>query len=438
MRLAVASLALYNTSSMTTLRTRPKYFLNMRTRPVVIWILAGLLVLSGIASAAVTGPRGGDPNRLDLSLYQANPVGPPLPVVDARPRSTIIFIGDGMGFGQVTAARIKAVGRDGRLFMERMPSTGIVVTHSDSNLVPDSAACGTALACGVKTANGVVGQTAEARTMSILEAARQKGMRTGLVATSSITDATPAAFVAHVTSRKMEALIAEQILTARVNVLFGGGRQFFLPKSQPGSKRSDQNDLIRTAEASGYLYIETAEQLRCVRADHVLGLFALGGLTTLAPEPTLAELTKTAIGLLDTDRKGLLAAKPGFFLMVEGSQIDSGCHENDPNKMARQLVLFDQAVQTGLAFALRDRHTLVIVTADHETGGLVIAGDQAKRSLALGLKWTSKNHSGLPVPLYAFGPGSQRLVGVHDNTDIPKIVARLLGIKEFPTGIYIK
>jgi alkaline phosphatase len=131
-----------------------------------------------------------------------------------RPRNVILFIGDGMGYGQIAAARIRTVGPDGRLAMDQMPVTGVATTFSANNLIPDSAACGTALACGIKTANGVIGQNETGRYQSILEAAQAKGMRTGLVVTKNLTDATPATFAAHVPTRKMEPTIARQILAS--------------------------------------------------------------------------------------------------------------------------------------------------------------------------------------------------------------------------------
>jgi len=317
--------------------------------------------------------------------------------------------------------------------------------------VPDSAACATALACGVKTDNGMIGQTPTARYQSILEAAQARGMRTGMVVTKNITDATPAAFASHVSSRKMEPAIARQLLAARINVLFGGGRRYFSPRSRTPNL-GDPNNLLSVMEANGYLYLQRADQLHADQAEHVLGLFAYEAMKTLPPEPTLAQMTEKAIQLLDARKKGLHVSVQGFFLMVEGSQIDPASHDNDPNRMTRQILLFDQAVQEGIEFALKDRHTLVLVTADHETGGLEIIASKAKakdekttttdtdedddyqapNALVLNLKWTGKEHTGLPVPLYAFGPGAQEFTGVMDNTQIPQRIARLLGIKDFP------
>jgi alkaline phosphatase len=344
-------------------------------------------------------------------------------------RNVILCIGDGMGLNQVAVARLKAVGVRGKLHMERMPVMGLVRTHSANALVTDSAAAGTALGAGIKTNNGMLGMDPDEQPYySILEAAQARGMATGLVVTAGITHATPASFAAHVKSRKMEALIAEQLLANRVNVLFGGGRKFFLPKSQPGSGRKDDKDLIAQAQKAGYAYVETAAQLRSTRAPRMLGLFHLKAMTTEAPEPSLPLMTRKALRALRQ-----AGGRKGFFLMVEGSQIDWACHGHDVDSMIRQTLLFDQAVERAVEFALRDGHTLVIVTADHETGGLTFTGGKTPTEPTV--HWSTKGHSGLAVPLYALGPGAQRFSGVCDNTDIPRRIAQLLDIRPFPLAV---
>jgi len=192
------------------------------------------------------------------------------------------------------------------------------------------------------------------------------------VVTSAVTHATPASFAAHVKNRKMQATIAEQLLANRVNVLLGGGRQFFLPQSEPDSTRKDDRNLIAEARKAGYAYVETTEQLRAARAPYLLGLFQVKSLTTVAPEPALATLTSKAIRVLRSVEPPSSAKQRGFFLMVEGSQIDWACHANDAASCVRQTLLFDLAVKEAIDFALKDGRTLLLVTADHETGGLTI------------------------------------------------------------------
>jgi alkaline phosphatase len=249
-------------------------------------------------------------------------------------------------------------------------------------------------------------------------------MATGLVATSSITHATPAGFGAHTVSRKEETTIAEHLIANRINVLLGGGHAFFAPQSITGSRRKDNIDLVAEAKNAGYEYAVTLQEMQQASGKFLLGLFAGEGMTTQRPEPTLEEMTLKALQVLGSNNKG-------FILMVEGSQIDWANHENNEDESARQTILFDQAVQVVLEYAVKDGHTLVVVVADHETGGIAINSgtiDGQKLSIA----WTTKGHTGATVPLYAYGPGAWRLSGFHENTDIPKTFAELLGIRPFP------
>jgi alkaline phosphatase len=364
----------------------------------------------------------------DISFYTPSHTTEPYPELrDTEVKNIILCIGDGMGLGQITLSRIQAAGPDGTLYMERMPFTGFIRTHSTNALVTDSAAATTALASGVKTNNGMIGIMSDGTScQTILEAAKDRGMATGLVVTSRITDATPAAFASHVMSRKMQDRIAEQLIANKVNILFGGGKEYFLPESYSRSKRSDQKNLIEQAKKSGYLYIQNAEELRIARHPYILGLFQLGLLTTVAPEPSLAELTTKAIDILSREGKTY-----GFFLMVEGSQIDTACHDNNAIGAIRQTLLFDQAVKAAVDFAMEDKHTLVIVTADHETGGLTIK-DGSLKGDGLYINWATNGHSAMSVPVYAFGPKADIFAGTYDNTEVPRKFARLLGIAPFP------
>ena len=348
----------------------------------------------------------------------------PLLSPDSQVENIIFLIGDGMGLSQITSARIANYGADKRLNIEKMPVTGLINTHSSNDLITDSGAAGTALATGYKTNNGMISVSPDGKRLrTILEACRDIGMSSGLVVTCTITHATPAVFASHVMSRNDEATIASQLLENKVNVMLGGGRMFFLPESEPGSKRHDERNLLVEAQKKGYLYIQTKEELGESRGNYILGLFQLGHLTTIPPEPSLGEMTDKAIELLRKNRKG-------FFLMVEGSQIDWACHDNDTDNTIRQTLLFDEAVKVALDFALENKHTLVLVTADHECGGMGInSGSLDGKELSIG--WTTKGHSGVPVPVYAFGPQAERFMGLKDNTEIPRIFAELLGIESF-------
>lgn len=374
-----------------------------------------------------------DPNRdvNDISFYQAPENSGVLKNIGGqKPRNVIFLIGDGMGVNQVALARHKAIGADGRLYMERMPVAGLMRTHSASHRITDSAAASTALATGVKTTNGRIGQGPDGMPwQSILERARGKGYRTGLVATSTITHATPAGFAAHVEKRGMEREIASDMLYNHVDVLFGGGRKYWL--SKPAGSREDGRNLIEEAAIAGYQVIYSRQQLAELSPAPVLGLFADDGMTTFDPEPPLAEMAKTAIDLLSTRSKEWFAPAPRFFMMIEGSQIDWACHSNNTENAVRQILLFDMAVKEAIEFAQRDKQTLVIVTADHETGGLLIKSEDNK----IAADWNSKDHTAADVPLWAFGPGSARFAGTHDNTEISKIIAQLLNFGTFPSPL---
>ncbi len=369
----------------------------------------------------------------DVSFYQRPASAESYPQIDGtNVRNVILMIGDGMGLGQVTLARIKAVGVSGKLNLERLPVTGLVRTHSADNLVTDSAAAGTALACGVKTRNNMIGMIRDGtKYQSLLEAAQAKGMTAGLVVTSAITHATPASFATHVRSRNTEDLIAEQMVAAKVNVLLGGGRKFFLPASGSNGVRKDNRDLIDEARQAGYTYVQTADELQKAQAAYVLGLFQMSHLTTLAPEPPLAVLAKKAIDLLQGKQTDASTPAKGFFLMIEGSQIDFACHSNDALACVRQTLLFDQAVEAAVEFAEKDKHTLLVVTADHETGGLAIPSGNI-RNMNVKVAWSAKGHTATPVPVYALGPGSQAFGGVYDNTELSAKVAHLMGIETWP------
>ena len=351
-------------------------------------------------------------------------------LADAKVRNIILFIGDGMGLSHLTAARINSLGPDGRFHLDRMPVTGLVTTHAIDNLITDSAAAGTALASGVKTTNGSIGvDSSGASHPTILETARDAGMSTGLVTTTYITDATPATFAAHVRNRSMKDEIALQLLNARVNVLFGEGDHFY-PKSDARSVRKDNENPLVLAKELGYTIVENKDALDSTKANFLLGLFPdlttdrmKSGLQSPAQTPSLAELTAKALEVLNRNDKG-------FFLMVEQEGVDMGSHVNREDYFIHHLNRLDEAVKVGLDFAARDERTLVLVTADHETGGVnIIGGAQKKKKVKLA--WATDRHTGQPVPLFAYGPHALHFTGLKDNTEIPKIMAELLQLEKF-------
>jgi len=396
---------------------------------IVICLTIFALAVSFCANCEFSAEKYSKSNQEAIqtfNTYQSSADTPPCPSAEGgEVRNVILCIGDGMGFGHVELARIKTAGPAGKLNMEMMPIFGIVSTRSADSHVTDSAAAATAMATGFKTKNGMISMLPDGRKcVTILEAARQKSMSTGLVSTAAVTSATPACFAAHQRSRGMQAKIAEDLLGNKVNVLIGGGRKYFLHGSAGKSEKGDLPGLIGRAKKAGYVYASNAEELEEAGGDYVLGLLASDELTTKLPEPSLARLTGKAIEILSKNKKG-------FFLMVEGAQIDWAGNEQNADDTVKQTLAFDMAVKAAVDFARTDGYTLVVVTSDHDTGGLVIRKGGADGK-DVKLLWTTHGHSGRAVPLYAFGPCAGVFEGACDNTEIPKRIAKLLGIESFP------
>lgn len=356
----------------------------------------------------------------ELAFYQAPPVNFRLPGrPDAAPRNIILMIGDGMGAAQVELARHTGAPSPGRLWMETLPVSCRVKTNNVHDDTTDSAAAVTAIACSVKTKNGMIGQTPDGKDwINIRERLELEGYRSGLVATYAVSHATPAGFGAHVRSRGMEEEIAEQMSRGGVDVILGGGRKFW---QRP---RTQEN-----VERAGFRLISTGDECNGVDTMPVLGLFQEKEMTTWEPEPSIEEMTLAALRLLSAPEGD--GTQPPFFLMVEGSQIDGAGHANDAPNCIRQTLLFDMAVRAAIDFARKDGNTLVIVTADHETGGLVLE-PSADDPAVLDYRWTTTGHTSVEVPLFAFGPGALRFAGTIENTDISKTIAGLAGLDDFP------
>lgn len=354
------------------------------------------------------------------------------------PANILLFIGDGMGSQQRMAATWVAAGMDGTLAMDQLSYQGWSQTASADQEITDSAAGATAIATGYKTNNGFIAVNPEGNPLNtILEYAQAKGMSVGLVTTVQISHATPACFAAHVTDRNQMTDIALQLLEHRVNVLFGGGEDQFLPAGEPGyypqdGERSDGRNLIQEAQSAGYFYVNTASDFNAINPqehDFVLGLFADDGM--LRPyQPDLSQMTDKAIQILSQD-------PDGFFLMVEGGQIDWASHNNDAANTIQDTIDFDHAVQLGKSFTESSNNTIMIVTADHETGGMdvhlsplgLIGEDGPFYSLEgipFYVTWSTISHTAVDVPITAQGIGAESLSGHIPNTDIFWMMARLI------------
>jgi alkaline phosphatase len=318
-------------------------------------------------------------------------------------RNIIFMIGDGMGTAATYAAMTVS---DSSLNIERCPVTGLQKTFSSDNYITDSAAAGTALASGEKTNNGVIGMNPKGiKAKSILEIAEENGLATGLVSTSSITHATPASFIAHQSSRGSYEDIAMDFLKTDVDVFIGGGYDHF-------AKRKDKLNLIDSLKVRGYEVDTSMDMILKSTSLKLAGLTApvhnpyrLNGRGNMLPASS-----GKAIEILNKNQKG-------FFLMIEGSQIDWAGHANYADTLIDETLDFDKAVGVALDFAQNDGHTLVVVTADHETGGVTITGgDLLTHNVKL--NFSTKDHTAVMVPVYAFGPGAEKFTGIYDNTEV--------------------
>ncbi len=333
---------------------------------------------------------------------------------DRKPKNIILLIGDGMGLPQVYAAMSV---KNEMLNIEQAQYIGLSKTYSANNYITDSGAGGTAIACGVKTNNGYIGVDPQKKPVkSILEYAEDNGLATGLVVTSSVTHATPASFIAHQPSRKFEGRIAYDFLKTDIDVFIGGGKRFFMA-------RRDSLNLIDSLKARKYQVSYNIDEASRITKGKLACLTADDANKTIAEGrgDMLTKATQTALNLLSKNNKG-------FFLMVEGSMIDWGAHANEIDYVTSELIDFDNAVGAALEFAKKDGNTLVIITADHETGGLSLVNDSITHKPIK--HFSSKDHSAVMVPVYAYGPGAEKFAGIYQNIAIFEKMFELYGFKK--------
>ncbi len=325
-------------------------------------------------------------------------------------RNVIIMIGDGMGLSQVYAAYTST---QGNLAMFQFPVTGLLLTYSEDNYITDSAAGATAFACGEKTKNGSLGVDPKGNKLNnIFEIAHEKDWATGIVVTCEVTHATPAAFYAHVNSRQENDAIARDLAKANINLVIGGGQKYFSDTLQPQAPgKILRNKGYRFSFSLDSLNDKSDKQI-CLLADSHLPPGALGR------GDYLPRATEKALQILSQH-------KNGFLLMVEGSQIDWGGHQNSAEYMISETIDFDKAVSKALEFAQKDKHTLVIVIADHETGGVALTGGDIKQG-KVETKFVSTDHTAVPTIVFAYGPKAYLFAGTHQNTEIFKLIKQIL------------
>ena len=356
----------------------------------------------------------------------------------------IFMVPDGMGLSDVTAARIQRNGLAGApLWLETLEHIGYQRTFSEKNTVTDSSAAASAWACGEKFINNEVCLHLDGRpnNFSLLELAKQRGMATGLVATQTITHATPAAFASHVSYRGCEKEVARQyIQLTQPDLMLGGGRSNF--NSTTADACGASGDYITQATAAGYAYVTTAADLATIVGAgprRVLGLFSSSYLlpevlrTPTTTQPHLAEMGAAALALLSREQAG-------FFLLIEGSHVDSCNHlENFPCTYG-EIAAFDDTVKVVLdwinASSERRQHTLLIIAADHETGGFAVKGTEIPMGEPFGYfeaGWLfavppepEAHHTGGDTIIWSQGPGSESLNRAMDNTWVYSVVKNVL------------
>jgi len=427
------------------------------------------------ASGDITQPGGA--RRLNSDRTEALRAS----LINQPAKNVILLIGDGMGDSEITAARNYAEGAGGFFRgIDALPLTGQYTHYSldkkshKPDYVTDSAASATAWSTGVKTYNGALGVDVNGKDHpTILELAKAAGKATGNVSTAEIQDATPAALISHVTSRKCygptvtsekcaanalenggKGSITEQLLNARPDVTLGGGATTFAETAKAGEWNG--KTLREQAQSRGYQWVDDASGLAAIREANqqkpLIGMFSPGNMpvrwegpkasyhgnidkpaVTCTPNPqrdasvpTLAQMTDKAITLLKGNEKG-------FFLQVEGASIDKQDHAANPCGQIGETVDLDEAVQKALAFAREDGNTLVVVTADHAHSSQIVAPDTKAPGLTQALKTKdgsvmvisygnsegdSQEHTGTQLRIAAYGPGAANVVGLTDQTDL--------------------
>jgi alkaline phosphatase len=377
------------------------------------------------------------------------------------PQNVIFINGDGMSAAHREAARLAQVGFDGELAMDSLPVAGLQTTdpRDPKAMTTDSAAAATAWATGQKTYNGAISVDVKGNPLSTLGAeAKQAGKATGLVTTAQVTDATPAAFFANTPNRDEQSEIARQYLeVTKPDVILGGGEDRWYPTGtagaypdnppdDPGEASSAPANLVQRAQQLGYDYVTDAAGLRGARGNRLLGLFANeemfqqraeGAGDEYDPVVPLADMTRKALDVLDRDRDG-------FFLVVEEEAVDEMSHNNNATRMLQAMQSLDAAVQVARDYVAKHPNTLLVVTGDHDCGGITIedvsGSDEsgtapstedgpftvAGTTTQFTIDWTTSGHTGVPTVVTAQGPNSDQLVGYYPNTHIHEVLRQTL------------
>ncbi len=358
----------------------------MKTIPTLI-LVALLVVSCGSQQAIVSSlENGSQPSQIDVKY----------------PKNIILLIGDGMGLSEISAGLFY---NDAPSNFERFQTIGLIKTSSSSDLITDSAAGATAFSAGIKTYNGAIGVDKDQNAAeTIVEIVSKKGLATGVVATSSVVHATPASFYAHENKRRLYENIAKDLVSSDIDFFAGGGLKFF-------NQRKDGLDLLAELKQKDF-EIHTTQLPTSMSNKKQAILLAEDGMPKMIEDrgSFLQDATTLAI-------QKMLENENGFFLMIEGSQIDWGGHNNEADYLIGEQIDFDKTIGAVLDFAEKNGETLVIVTADHETGGFTLATKNGDYN-QIEPVFSTGGHSATMVPVFAKGPMESYFAGIYENTAI--------------------
>lgn len=342
-----------------------------------------------------------------------------------KPKNVILVIGDGMGQALAQIASYYKYGKADEAYFQKLPIAGICTTFSANAETTDSAASATAFATGSKTSNGVVGLQVDSRhdrehakkLTSVAELAHRRGLGVGIVTTDQLCGATPAGFFAHVLGRKESEKICAQAAASGFEVLVGSAatEPYLYPAEKNNGKRTDGRDLVAEMSGAGYSYVRTVEELTSAKGDKMLG-----AISDFTAEDSVGLALKSVLARLAANEKG-------FFTMAECAGTDWAGHGNDPERAVAEVSKVEFMAEAAIEFAKRRGDTLVVVTADHTTGGPIVVRDGSSEG-RLTVDFTSVGHTSMPVPVHAYGPGAERFEGLIDNTDIAHTLVDLLDL----------
>lgn len=374
------------------------------------WVLASLsaLLLAGLGLLVYDGytneqPEGETTQQRLLVAPESKLLRLAAMPPGQKAESAVVLIGDGLGFAGIEAGRLLSRGIGGHLELDRMPVAGWSTTRHLGGLVTDSAAGATALFTGKKTLNGHLSVDEKGQVLATLaEAARKKGKSVGVLTDSYLWDATPSALIVHNKTRRDTAGIARAMAASGYELLIGCEARRFADDDRGGS-------IEVHFQQQGYTVAGDFKALENASSKKVLGLFPAGSITPQKGESLLPRLAAWAMSRLAQNPQG-------YLLLIETEETDTGGHENDLDQLVRGVVALDFALEETLARAEEDGKTLVVLTADHETGGLALLGGGAGQPLRY--TWATEDHNAEPVPLLAYGPGAEHFTGIRDNTEV--------------------